>query len=201
MHDELGGLAERALARLAPLRFALAVDDGERDEVLRMRAACVLAAGWARAEDLPDGRERDEYDDDATFVVCRDGGALAGSLRIVTPAAGRMLPTESSFGVRARPADGVADVGRIIVAPGLRGGRSHHVLGGLCARAWLELAANGLHRAVSSATPELVELYRAVGLRVTVLGPARVHWGARRVPVEVTGGRDSFSFLTGWAPG
>ena len=197
MADELSGLAERALAQLAPLDFAVAVDDGERDEVLRMRAACVLAEGWARAEDFPDGRERDEYDDDATFVVCRDGAVLAGSMRIVAPAAGRMLPTERTFAVRARPAGEVADVGRIIVAPGLRSGRSHHILGGLCARAWLELVAHGLHRAISSATPELIELYRAVGMRVAVLGPARVHWGARRVPVEVTGDVESFSFLTG----
>ena len=196
MDDELSALAERALARLAPLRFALAVDERERDEVLRMRAACVLAEGWARAEDFPDGRERDAYDDDATFVVCRDGDVLAGSLRIVAPRAGRMLPTERSFGVRARPAGEVADVGRVIVAPGLRTGRSHHILGGLCARGWLELTAHGLDRAISSATPELVELYRAVGLRVSVLGPARVHWGARRVPVEVTGGLESISFLT-----
>jgi len=196
MPDELSALAERALARLAPLRFGLAVGERERDEVLRMRAACVLAEGWARAEDFPDGRERDAYDDDATFVVCRDGDVLAGSLRIVAPTAGRMLPTEDNFGVRARPAGEVADVGRVIVAPGLRAGRSHLILGGLCARGWLELTARGLDRAISSATPELVELYRAVGLRVSVLGPARVHWGARRVPVEVTGGLESISFLT-----
>lgn len=197
MRDELSVLATRALAQLAPLDFALAVGGAERDEVLRMRAECVLAEGWARAGDVPDGRERDEHDDDATFVVCRDGGVLAGSMRIVAPSAGRALPTESTFGVRARPAGRVADVGRIIVAPGLRAGRSHHILGGLCARAWLELAVHGCDRALSSATPELVELYRAVGLRVTVLGPARLHWGARRAPVEVTGGRDSFAFLTG----
>jgi hypothetical protein len=197
MDDELAGLAERALARLAPLRFELATADGERDEVLRMRAACIIAEGWARAEDFPDGCERDEYDDDATFVVCRDGCALAGSLRIVAPVSGRPLPTEDAFGLQARPAGAVADVGRVIVAPGQRSGQSHRILGGLCARAWLELSAHGLQRAISSATAELVELYGALGLDVTVLGPARDHWGARRVPVQVTGSRESVSFLTG----
>jgi hypothetical protein len=196
MDDALASLAGRALARLAPLRFGVAVDGPERDDVLRLRAACILAEGWARADDLPGGRERDGYDDDAIFVVCHDGDELAGSLRIVVPRPGRALPTEGTFGIRARPAGRVADVGRVIVAPGVRAGRSHRILGGLCARGWLELDARGLDRAISSATPELVELYSAVGLRVSVLGPARDHWGARRAPVQVTGDQRSFAFLT-----
>lgn len=196
MDDALARLAERALARLAPLRFDLATEAGEREEVLRMRAACVVAEGWGRPEDFPDGCERDEYDDDATFVVCHDGDALAGSLRIVAPAPGRPLPTERAFALQARPAGGICDVGRVIVAPGRRSGQSHRILGGLCARGWLELAAQGRHSAISSATPELIELYGALGLDVTVLAPARVHWGARRVPVQVTGNRESVSFLT-----
>lgn len=196
MDDELAGLARRALARLAPLCFDLATGEREREEVLRMRAACVVAEGWARAEDFPDGCERDEYDDDATFVVCRDGDALAGSLRIVAPAPGRPLPTEHAFGLQVASVGAVADVGRVIVAPGQRSGRSHRILGGLCARGWLELSARDLHSAISSATPALVELYGALGLHVSVLGPARVHWGARRVPVQVTGDRRTVSFLT-----
>lgn len=194
---ELAELAGRALDALAPLRFGLAVDDAERDEVLRMRAACVVAEGWARPEDFPDGREHDEYDAGATFVVCRDGAALAGSMRIVAPAAGRPLPAERAFGIRARPPGRVADVGRVVVAPGRRAGQSHRILGGLCARGWLEVSTLGFDRVISGATPELVELYRAIGLQVTVLGPAREHWGARRVPVQVTGDRLSVAYLTG----
>jgi hypothetical protein len=200
MDEPLASLAERALASLAPLRFGLASGDGERDAVLRMRAECILAQGWARPEDLTDGVERDEHDGDAIFVVCHDEDGLAGSLRIVAPHADHALPTERAFGIRARPQGGVADVGRVIVAPRVRAGQSHRILGGLCARGWLELAERGLDQALSSATPELVELYRAVGLRVTVLGPARDHWGARRAPVQVAGDSESFAFLTAAAP-
>lgn len=193
----LTALAERALTRLAPLRFDVAAGARERDAVHRMRCDCILAEGWARAEDFPDGRERDADDDRATFLVCRDGDALAGSVRIVAPAAAAPLPVERDFGVRARPPGRVVEVGRLIVAPGARAGRSHLVLGGLCARAWLLVSASGHVGAISTATPALIELYRGLGLRVSVLGPARSHWGARRAPIAIEGGPESFAFLTG----
>lgn len=192
----LTALAEQAIARLAPLRFDLSRDEQERDAVLRMRYECVIAAGWARPEDHPDGRERDAYDETAAFVVCRDGERLAGSMRVVAASAQRPLPSEREFGVRARPAGRVVEVGRLIVAPGMRAGRGHRILAGLCARGWQEAVARGFDRAISSATPELIELYRGLGLRVTVLGPARDHWGARRAPIMIEGDEDSFAFLT-----
>lgn len=192
----LTGLAEQALARLAPLRFDLARDERERDAVLRMRFECVVAEGWARPEDHPAGRERDAYDDAATFVVCRDGDRLAGSMRVVAPSPGRLLPSEQQFGVRARPVGAVVEVGRLIVAPGMRARQSHRILAGLAARGWLEAVAHRYDRAISSATPELIELYRGLGLRVTVLGPARDHWGARRAPITIEGHDGSFAFVT-----
>jgi hypothetical protein len=35
-----------------------------------------------------------------------------------------------------------------------------------------------------------------MGMRVTVLGPAQLHWGLQRVPIQVEGDRDSFAFLS-----
>jgi N-acyl-L-homoserine lactone synthetase len=194
---ELAALAARALERLAPLSFAVATGPAERDAALRMRFDCVVAEGWATAADHPDGRERDEYDDDAAvFVVGRDGDVLVASLRLVFPATDRPLPTERDFGLRVRPAGRVAEVGRIVVAPAARPGRSHRLLGGLCARAWLALQERGYDRAVSTAAPDVLDLYRSLGLRVAVLGPAREHWGAPRVPIQVEGDEGAFSFLT-----
>lgn len=186
--------ARQVLARLAPLSFAVAAAD-ERDAVLRMRYDCVVAEGWATPADHPDGRERDEYDDGATFVVCRDGADLIGCMRVVPPAPGRPLPTERDFGIRARPEGGVAEAGRIVVAPAARPGRSHLVLGGLAACGWLEALAGGWERVVSTATADLVDLYAGLGLRVSVLGPPRLSWGERRVPIAIDAGDEAFSFL------
>ena len=193
----LDRLAQRVIERLAPLSFEVARTPGDRDAVLRMRFACVVAEGWASPADHPAGVERDEYDDEATFVTCRDGTALAGSLRLVPPAPGRLLPTERDFGIRVRPPGRVLEVGRIVVSPAARAGRSHLILAGLCARGWLEAYARGFDRAVSTAAPEVIDLYRSLGMCITVLGPAQEHWGTSRVPIQIEGDEDSFAFLTG----
>jgi hypothetical protein len=198
---ELDRLAAAVMARLAPLAFDVAGSAEERDAVLRMRYECVVEEGWARPADHPDGRERDEHDDGATFVVCRDGGALVGSMRVVPPTPGRPLPVEQAFGIRARPVGGVVEVGRIVVARGARSGRSHLVLAGLAARGWLEACAWGSDRAVSAATAEAVELYRALGLRVTVLAPAATYRGAVRAPILIEGDERSFAFVGESGPG
>ena len=190
-------LARRALARLAPLTFEVASSPAERDAVLRMRYECVVGEGWSSPADHPDGRELDEYDGSATFIVCHDGPSLVGSLRIVAPERERPLPSERDFGIVLRPHGKVAEVGRIVVSSAARAGRSHLILGGLCARGWLEAYARGFDRAVSTATPELIDLYASLGLRITVLAPARPHWGAMRSPIQIEGDEDTFGFLTG----
>jgi N-acyl-L-homoserine lactone synthetase len=193
---DLDRLAATAIARLAPLSIDLATTPADRDAVHRIRYRCVIDEGWARPEDHPDGRERDEFDDDALFVVCRDGTSIVGSLRVILPSPDRLLPTERDFGIRARPAGRVFEVGRIIVDPDVRAGRSHLILGGLCARTWLEAHARGYERAVSTAAPDVIDLYRSVGMRVTVLGPPKLHWGLQRAPIQIEGDRDSFAFLS-----
>lgn len=193
----LDRLAQRVIERLAPLSFEVTHTPADRDAVLRMRYECVVAEGWGSPADYPDGRERDEHDDGATFVVCRDGTALAGSLRLISPGPARLLPTERDFGIRVRPPGRVLEVGRIVVSPSARAGRSHLILAGLCARGWLEAYARGFDRAVSTAAPEVIDLYRSLGMRITVLGPAQEHWGTSRVPIQIEGDEDSFAFLTG----
>lgn len=193
----LDRLAQRVIEKLAPLSFEVAQTPADRDAVLRMRFECVVAEGWAGLDDYPDGRERDDADDHATFVVCRDGDVLVGSLRLVAPAPGHPLPTERDFGIRVRPAGRVLEVGRIVVSPEARAGRSHLILGGLCARGWLEAYARGFDRAVSTAAPEVIDLYQSLGMRITVLGPAQRHWGTSRVPIQIEGDENSFAYLTG----
>ena len=191
----LDRLAERVLARLAPLTFSVATTPAERDAVLRMRYECVVGMGWARPEDHPDGRERDEHDADAIFIVGRENGTTVGSLRLILPTPGLLLPTERDSGIRVRPLGGVAEAGRIIVAPSARRGRSHLILAGLCARGWFEACAHGYDQVVSTAAADVLDFYRGLGLRITVLGPAQKQWGERRVPVRVEGDPESFGFL------
>jgi hypothetical protein len=185
-----------ALDRLRPWTFDLAESPSDRDEVLRMRYRCVIEEGWARPEDHPDGREHDEDDEGALFVVCRDGASMIGSMRIVLPRAGRLLPIEREFGIRARPVGGVFEVGRLIVDPVARSGRSPLIMAGLSGRGWIEALARGLRRGLATATPEVVDLYRSVGLRVSVLGPARSYWGLRRAPIQVEGDLETFAFVS-----
>lgn len=187
--------AEQALGQLAPLEFAVAETDAERDAVLRMRYECVIGEGWARPEDHPDGREHDEHDDDALFIVCREDEALVGSMRLIPPRPGVLLPAERDFGIRVRPLGAVPEAGRIIVARAARGGRSHLIVAGLCARGWLEARARGHDEVVSTAAADVLDLYRGLGLRITVLGPARIQWGESRVPIRVAGDEESFAFL------
>ena len=189
--ERLDGAAERILRGVAPLVVERAADD-EVAATHRMRYAAAVEMGWARAESMPDGMERDADDDRAVVLVCRDGTGIAGSARLVVPAPGRPLPTERDFGLE--PLEGATDLGRLVLGPEHRGMRSPVVIIGLFARAWLETRALGQRRIVASAPPGLVELYRTLGVRLTELGPPRRHRGVERVPVELAGVEDRPAF-------
>jgi N-acyl-L-homoserine lactone synthetase len=193
----LDRLTEQVIANLAPLSFHAARTAEDVDAVLRMRYECVIALGWGEPGDFPDGRERDEYDEGATFVVCRDGEALAGSLRIVEPESGRPLPIEREFGIRIDPPGEAVDAGRFVVAPEHRGRDGHPVLKGLFCRCWLELRRLGYKRLVA-APSGVIDFYRRLGLRMTVLGPSKTYWGEERTPVEISGqGDNTFAAAAG----
>src|SRR5690348_6038838 len=96
MVDALDRLSDRLLAAAAPLRVEVS---GTHEPILRLRAAHVLAAGWARVEDLPGGVERDAHDDVALHIVALDGDELVGAIRLVPPVPGRRLPVEEAFGL------------------------------------------------------------------------------------------------------
>jgi hypothetical protein len=169
------------------MSFRRAVTPAEVDATLQLRCECIVEQGWGAREDFPDGRERVVYDVEATHVVCRDENGIVGSLRIVTPSSGRLLPTERDFGVRVEPAGTAVDVGRIVVSPGARVGKSHLVLAGLFARGWLEARALGFDRAIGAATDQAIALYQGLGVELDVLGPQQAHWGELRSPVEFAG--------------
>jgi hypothetical protein len=181
--DDLAGfLFERAL----PVRFSLAATPEERQAAYRLRHRIVVAEGWRAAGDMPDGLERDEYDDErAAQIVGWDGSRAVATARVVYPEPGRPLPTEAAFGIVVQPPGLVADAGRLIVAPEYRD-PAHRVLGGLAAAIWTAMAGRGLRYAAVAMTGGIADLCRGLGFDVEVLGPGREHWGAERFPARLT---------------
>jgi hypothetical protein len=116
-------LARSLVERARPVRFDLARTPEELEAVFRLRYRISVERGWRRAEDMPGGLERDEYDDEhAAQIAGWDGPHLAATAGVVYPVAGRPLPTEAEFGIVAEPVGRVVDAGRMIVAPEYRDG-------------------------------------------------------------------------------
>jgi N-acyl-L-homoserine lactone synthetase len=187
----LDAVARDVLRTLTGLEFRTATSPEEVDATFRLRYEAVVANGWARPEDHPDGRERDADDEHAVCVVCLDGGRVVGCLRLVKPSLGRLLPAERDFDLRLEPEGGVGDAGRVVVAPSHRGALSQLVLTGLMARGWLEARALGFERVVGVASPQAIALYEGLGMRVAALGPPRAYWGEERQPIEILGATES----------
>lgn len=181
----LDRLAERLLAAAAPLRVDVARAPEEREAIFRLRYEHVVGRGWARAEDLPEGLERDRHDNGALQIAAWDGDALVGTVRLVLPEADRRLPCEEAFEVEIEPRGHVVEVGRLLIAERYRGEPSHRAWGALFARCWLETRAAGFAVLGGVASAALVERFRALGLAFEILGPARPYWGEQRHPVRL----------------
>ena len=90
--------------RLNPtIRFTTAQSPEEREAVYRVRYAEVIQNGWARPEDLPEGIERDEYDDEALHMLGWEDKRMVIIGRLVFPSPNRPLPTEATFNLAITP--------------------------------------------------------------------------------------------------
>lgn len=188
-------LAVQALENLTPLSFEVARTPLEIDAVFRMRYECVTEMGWAKPDDYPDGRERDEHDEGATFVLGRDGEEIIASVRIIPPIPGELLPAEREFQVRVSPPGRWVQAGRVIVPQRFRSGRSHLILAGLFARVWLVARDLGYDRVMSTSSATMIDLYRGLGLIVTEIAPSKFSWGEERSLIELAGTERSMSVL------
>jgi len=186
-------LSERVLRSLAPLSFETATAPSDVKAALRMRYECAVEMGWIRPDELPEGLERDEHDERARLILCRDGQSLAGTIRVVPPDFDGVLPIERALDIRVDRPGEEAEAGRLVVARSHRGDPSHAVLVGLFSACWAESRALGYDRLVSFIPEKLVELYRRLGVLIEVLGPPRLHWGQERMPVEIRGGEERFA--------
>jgi N-acyl-L-homoserine lactone synthetase len=163
------------------IRFTLAVDDGERSLAYRLRAQAVIDQGWARAEDLPGGIERDAFDDHALHLLGWDGDEAVATGRLVLPP--NELPTEAVCGIVIEPCGGVVDVGRMAVARS-RQSRSHVVFLALLAQLYTEVRQRGYEAGCGLVSARARSLMRLLGLPLEVLGDERLHWGEMRAPVR-----------------
>jgi N-acyl-L-homoserine lactone synthetase len=186
-HEALDRACAEILEKASPLRVEPAGSEGEREACFRLRYRCVVDQGWADPSDFPDGLERDAYDELATHLCAWDGPEPAGTVRLIFPKGGVMLPIEREFGVKLRPPGEVVDGGRLVVAPGYRGEAGHRVLAALFSRCWELARAEGYSRFAALAPAPIIALYRGQGIRLEVLGEARPFWGEQRRPIIISG--------------
>lgn len=179
---ELDARAARAIAQAAPLRIGMAATDEERRAVYRLRWECVVERGWAAAQDLPAGLETDEYDDAAAVhVVAWHDEAIVGTCRLTFPQPGRPLPTEAAFGIEIEPVGDVFNCDRLLVTRAHRGVVTARAV---LARAWLAARARGHGVGAGTATPSAAQMFRSLGLQVTVLAGPRLLWGEQRLAIR-----------------
>jgi hypothetical protein len=131
----------------------------------------------------PDALAPDPYDDHALQLAAWRGTALAATMRLVLPTPGRRLPTEDAFELEIEPRGEVVDVGPLLVGPAARGDATHRAWGGLFALAWQESRARSYMVMAATASTQLVERYRSLGVHVELLGPSRTEAGAELQPI------------------
>jgi hypothetical protein len=165
----LDRLAEE-LAGSAGLRLGVADSPAELIAAHRLRYRHASEHGTVTAADDADGMQNDAYDSRALQICAWDGQVLVGTLRLVLPMPGKLLPAEDAFAVTVEPAGEVVDVGPPVIAEELAGKGAQRVADGLLAQAWFETRARGYLVMAGLASSRLVGRYRALGLDVELLG-------------------------------
>ncbi len=176
-------LADRIVARVAPVQFRLAATDAERESTFRLRAAIVLKYGWKTAAELGGDRERDEYDYRALLLAGWRDDRLVATGRIIPPAPGKLLPVESAHNLIVEPRGRAVQIDRLVVDPAVRY-RGHHLFFGLLAAAARETLYLGYDTFCGFESRSMIRLMRLIGLPVTILGPALPYWGEERFPAR-----------------
>jgi N-acyl-L-homoserine lactone synthetase len=190
-------LAHKLVAAAQPLRFEIARTDAARAAAFQLRCQAIVARGWAPLEAMPDGMERDAYDDYAIIIAGWDGDVLAATTRLVLPAPDVLLPTEAAFGLTVEPQGLVADMGRQTVARAYSSMR-HRVFAAILAKTWLEMRAHGYSLVCGDFSTGMLRLYRMLGFKVTELGPAQLFWSEERYPILIDVAGDVDLLLARW---
>ena len=176
-------IAAHFMASAGPIRFSVAQSPSEREAAYRLRYEVVVEQGWAKPEAFGDSLEQDAYDAQAVHLLGWDGRKVVATTRLVFPTAGKPLPTEAEFGLTVEPAGQVVDGARALVARDYRD-HQYRIFAGLLGYTWFEIQARGFYYLCGAAVPAMIRLCRSIGYQITVLGPARHYWGAKRRPLR-----------------
>ena len=175
----------RQFILLSPtVRFTSAQLPEEREVIYRVHYAEVIQKGWATPEDMPDGVERDEYDDQALHMVGWENDRMVITGRLVFPSPNRPLPTEAVYNLEIAPSQQVVDTGRAILLLADRSDAQHKLFLGLMGYAWQEMRARGYCHVCATMTASMLRLYRLMGIHWQALGEPRLYWGELRHPCK-----------------
>lgn len=193
----LDRLAAKLVALAPELAYRNASSAGDREAYYRLRYETVIEQGWARAEDLPGGIERDEFDERAAHVLGWFEGKPVAGMRIVYPQPGLPLPTEQEFGLRVEPAGGVVNLDRMLVARSYSGPRvaAFQAMLGVY---WQAIRGQGYTTSAGILSPIMLRLYRRLGFDPQVLAPPKRTWGQLRYPVRVSAADASTGSGVSW---
>lgn len=185
----------RFIALNPSVHFATAQSAAERDAIYRARYAEVIQKSWTQPEDLPEGVERDEYDDQALQLVGWEDERMVIIGRLVLPSPARPLPTEAAYNLEIAPPQQVVETGRGILLQPHRSDAQHKLFLGLMGFAWQEMRARGYCHVGAAMTSSMLRLYRMMGIHWQKLGEPREYWGETRYPCKYDLVRTVQSFL------
>ncbi len=176
------------MAQARPVCFRVAESAAEREEVYRLRHQLLVAEGWLRAEDQPDGRDHDAYDERSVQITAWEGPAFAGVARVILPVPGQPLYSEQAYGLTLEPRGRVVEASRLFVAPAFRDGQVR-IFAGLVGMVWLVGRQAGYDALCGTVTAATHRLYRRLGLEFVQVAPALEHLSQWRYPflVDVVG--------------
>ncbi len=177
----LDTVAAALVARARPTIYRITNDRADVEAAQRLRGRAVLEQGWARPDELPDGREVDVDDDRAAHILAILDTEPIGTCRLFYPEPGRVLPMEQAPGVTRLPKVCV-ELGRMVVIHAVERER-RSVLAGLIGAAWLELRARGHARVCGTASTPMLRLYRRLGFVLHIVGPPVTTFGEERYPI------------------
>lgn len=175
---------ERFVGLNPDLDYRIGVSPAEREAHFRLRYAQVTSAGWADPADLPDGFERDAYDEDAVILNGWHGDQLVITARLIFPDGERLLPMEADFNICVEPAGQAVECGRAVLGSGLQNEFPYAFLG-LIGFSWQVVRGRGYLEQCGVLTASVARLYRLLGIQITKLAEPQLHWGEMRAPYKL----------------